>query len=118
MKSTCVSTSHRMRPAITGFCLSSRTATSRGCHQAWLERARVRLRHLAPPTGDRHPRSMSDTPRDTTPGIHHITVGSTGPIEYYKDHIDRLDWLRRFVRIIERFDWKCLIVCQLTTHVH
>ncbi len=61
---------------------------------------------------------MSDTPRDTTPGIHHVTVGAAGPIEYYKAHIDRLDWLRRFVRILDRFGWTCLIVCQMTTHVH
>ena len=61
---------------------------------------------------------MTDRPRDVEPGIHHVTVGATGPSEYYKDHIDRLDWLRRFIRVLERFEWKCLIVCQMTTHVH
>jgi putative transposase len=61
---------------------------------------------------------MPQGPRDSAPGIHHVIVGSTGPIEYYRDHIDRLDWLRRFVRILARYEWKCLIFCQLTTHVH
>src|SRR5438270_346117 len=51
----------------------------------------VRFRHLAAPSAERHPRLMSDSLRDTAPGVHHITVGATGPIEYYKDHIDRLD---------------------------
>jgi putative transposase len=29
-----------------------------------------------------------------------------------------MDWLRRFVRALHRFDWKCLAVCLMTTHVH
>ncbi|HEY8705815.1 MAG TPA: transposase [Gaiellaceae bacterium] len=61
---------------------------------------------------------MAQGPRDSEPGIHHVTVGATGPSEYYKDHIDRLDWLRRFIRILDRFGWTCLLVCQMTTHVH
>jgi REP element-mobilizing transposase RayT len=61
---------------------------------------------------------MAQPPRDTDPGIHHVVVGATGPSEYYKDHIDRLDWLRRFIRLLDRHDWKCLLVCQMTTHVH
>ena len=61
---------------------------------------------------------MAQQPRDTEPGIHHVVVGATSSSEYYKDHIDRLDWLRRFIRVLDRYDWKCLLVCQLTTHVH
>jgi putative transposase len=61
---------------------------------------------------------MAQPPRDTEPGIHHVVVGATGPSEYYKDHIDRLDWLRRFIHVLDRYDWKCLLVCQMTTHVH
>jgi len=56
--------------------------------------------------------------RDYAPGVHHVTVGATGPIDYYRDHVDRLDWLRRFIRISDGHGWKCLIVCQMTTHVH
>jgi REP-associated tyrosine transposase len=61
---------------------------------------------------------MAHVPRDSEPGIHHVIVGATGPIAYYTDHIDRLDWLRRFIRILDRHGWKCLLVCQMTTHVH
>jgi len=61
---------------------------------------------------------MAQKPRDSEPGMHHVTVGSTGPIEYYRDHIDRLDWLRRFILVLDRHGWKCLLVCQMTTHVH
>ncbi len=61
---------------------------------------------------------MPQPPRDNEPGIHHVVVGATGPGEYYSDHIDRLDWLRRFIRVLDRYGWKCLLVCQMTTHVH
>jgi putative transposase len=61
---------------------------------------------------------VAQPPRDTEPGIHHVTVGATGPSEYYRDHIDRLDWLRRFIRILDRFGWTCVLMCQMTTHVH
>jgi REP element-mobilizing transposase RayT len=61
---------------------------------------------------------MAQWPRYSGPGMHHVIVGSTGPIEYYTDHIDRLDWLRRFIRVLDRHDWGCLLVCQMTTHVH
>ena len=61
---------------------------------------------------------MAHRLRDYAPGVHHVTVGATGPIEYYRDHVDRLDWLRRFISVLGRHEWKCLIVCQMTTHVH
>jgi len=61
---------------------------------------------------------MAQRPRDNEPGIHHVVVQATGPSEYYVDHIDRLDWLRRFIRTLDRYAWRCLIVCQMTTHVH
>ena len=61
---------------------------------------------------------MGQRPRDNAPGIHHVIVSATGTTEYYVDHIDRLDWLRRFIRIVDRYAWRCLIFCQMTTHVH
>jgi putative transposase len=61
---------------------------------------------------------MGQRPRDNAPGIHHVIVSATGPSEYYVDHIDRLDWLRRFIRIVDRYAWRCLIFCEMTTHVH
>jgi putative transposase len=61
---------------------------------------------------------MGQRPRDRAPGIHHVVVKSAGPIDYFGDHIDRLDWVRRFVRILERYAWSCILVCQMTSHVH
>jgi putative transposase len=56
--------------------------------------------------------------RDAAAGIHHVIVGATGPSPYFIDDIDRMDWLRRFVRTLERFDWKCIAFCLMTTHLH
>jgi putative transposase len=56
--------------------------------------------------------------RDDEPGIHHVVVGATDHNDYYIDGIDRLDWLRRFVRVLDRYGWTCLLFCQMTTHVH
>jgi putative transposase len=61
---------------------------------------------------------MPRPPRDASPGIHHIVIGATGPSAYFIDDIDRLDWLRRFVQTLDRFEWKCIAFCLLTTHVH
>lgn len=62
--------------------------------------------------------SVGQTPRDTTPGIHHVVVGATGDEDYYLGDHDRLAWIRRLVRTLERFDWTCVGLCQMTTHVH
>ena len=61
---------------------------------------------------------MGQMPRDTTPGIHHVVVGATGDEDYYVDDHNRLAWIRRFVRTLEHFDWTCVGLCQMTTHVH
>ncbi len=61
---------------------------------------------------------MSNRPRDNAPGIHHVIVKTAGPIDYFVDHIDRLDWLRRFIRVLDRYAWGCLLMCQMNTHVH
>jgi REP-associated tyrosine transposase len=61
---------------------------------------------------------MPRRPRDRSPGIHHVIVGATGPSAYYRDEIDRLMWMRRLVRTLDRCDWGCLSICQMTTHVH
>lgn len=61
---------------------------------------------------------MSLTPRDTAPGIHHVVVGATGEEVYFTGEADRLVWTRRLVRMLDRFEWSCVSLCQLTTHVH
>lgn len=61
---------------------------------------------------------MPRPPRDRAPGTHHITVGATGDGTYFRDEIDRLNWLTRFTLVLDRYKWKCEIFCQMTTHVH
>jgi REP element-mobilizing transposase RayT len=61
---------------------------------------------------------MPRGPRDTTPGIHHVTVGATSDEDYFLDDIDRLTWIRRFVRTLDGFGWTCITICEMTTHVH
>jgi putative transposase len=61
---------------------------------------------------------MPRRPRDAAPGIHHVVVGATGPSPYFRDDADRLTWVRFLVKMLERYDWTCIIVCQLTTHLH
>ncbi len=56
--------------------------------------------------------------RDTAPGIHHVVVAATGPSPYFLDDIDRLMWVRFLVKTLDRYDWTCIVLCQLTTHVH
>jgi REP-associated tyrosine transposase len=61
---------------------------------------------------------MTPRLRDAAPGVHHVVVGATGPSPYFIDEIDRLDWVRRFVRMLDRFEWTCIAFCLMTTHVH
>ncbi len=56
--------------------------------------------------------------RDAAPGIHHIVVVATGLSAYYRDDTDRLDWVRRLVRTLDRCEWTCIALCLMTTHVH
>jgi putative transposase len=61
---------------------------------------------------------MPRAKRDSSPGIHHVTVGATGDEPYYVDDVDRMTWTRRLVRTVDKYAWTCLLVCQMTTHVH
>lgn len=61
---------------------------------------------------------MPRPPRDRAPGIHHVNVGSAGQVPYYRDDVDRVTWMRRLIRVLDRYDWTCIAVCQLTTHFH
>lgn len=45
-------------------------------------------------------------------------MSASGPAPYFRDEIDHIDWIRRFVAAVDRFDWRCLAFCQLTTHWH
>jgi REP-associated tyrosine transposase len=61
---------------------------------------------------------MPTRPRDLNPGIHHTWVNATGNWPYYADEVDRMAWTRLLISVLDRFDWRCLAFCQMTTHVH
>ena len=61
---------------------------------------------------------MPPPPRDTAPGLRHVWVNATGNERYYIDNDDRLTWVRLLAKVLDRFDWRCVAFCQLSTHVH
>jgi|SRR6185503_18896425 len=61
---------------------------------------------------------MPRRPRDIAPGYHHVWVNATGGSEYFTDGIDRIAWIRSFLRVLNRMGWTCPGFCQMTTHVH
>lgn len=77
-----------------------------------------RKRRLAWRTDAGHAPAMPRAPRDTSPGLHHVTVGATGYEAYFTDSNDRMLWLRRLVLVLARYGWTCVLMCQMTTHVH
>src|SRR5437899_4220466 len=56
--------------------------------------------------------------RDIAPGYHHAWVNATGGSEYFIDGIDRIAWVRSFLRVLNRMGWTCPGFCQMSTHVH
>ena len=61
---------------------------------------------------------MPRRPRETAAGVHHVVVGATGGAAYFCDDADRLTWVRLLVKMLKHYDWTCVILCQLTTHLH
>lgn len=61
---------------------------------------------------------MRQRPRDTAPGLRHVVVAATVPELYYRDDIDHLAWTRRLAATLARYEWTCIAVCELPTHVH
>jgi len=47
-----------------------------------------------------------------------VWVNATGNWPYFVDDLDRMTWIRRLARVLDRNDWGCLAFCQMTTHVH
>jgi putative transposase len=45
-------------------------------------------------------------------------VSATGSGLYFLDDLDRATWLRLFIDTADRFRWRCLAVCLLSTHWH
>lgn len=61
---------------------------------------------------------MPRPPRDCSPGFHHVGVSAAGPAPYFRDEVDHIDWIRRFAILLNRWSWRCLAFCQMTTHWH
>jgi REP element-mobilizing transposase RayT len=61
---------------------------------------------------------MPRRPRDIRPGLHHVWVNATGDWAYFLDEVDRVAWVRRLVRTVDRMAWTRVAFCQMATHVH
>ncbi len=61
---------------------------------------------------------MARAPRDLAPGIQHIGVSATGGEAYFLDDRDRESWLELFLATVDRYSWRPLAVCLLSTHWH
>ncbi len=61
---------------------------------------------------------MSTQIRDFAPGLQHVWIGATGNELYFRDDIDRMNWIRGLVHITDKHGWTCLAFCQMSTHVH
>lgn len=61
---------------------------------------------------------MPRPPRDPGPGWFHLGVGASGPVDYFRDDVDRATWTRYFVRTLHRYGWRCAALCQMSTHWH
>jgi REP-associated tyrosine transposase len=42
----------------------------------------------------------------------------TGNERYYVDNDDRIVWIGLLTGVLDRFGWRCVAFCQLSTHVH
>jgi REP element-mobilizing transposase RayT len=47
-----------------------------------------------------------------------VWVNATGNWPYFLDEIDRVNWIRRLVTMLDRTAWTCVALCQMSTHVH
>jgi len=51
-------------------------------------------------------------------GVYHVTSRGDGGEDVYLSDADRLNWLRVFADVCERFGWICHAWCQMTNHYH
>lgn len=93
-------------PDTSGSCYRTRP------RETWPPERLVRVRPR------RDPRGVPLKPRDRSPGIHHVWVKATSHWDYYIDDTDRISWIRWFVKVCARREWRVLAFCQMTTHVH
>jgi REP element-mobilizing transposase RayT len=121
MTSACVSTSQTIVPAAQPLyhalqALAPRV-TAGSCYQTCPHQIRSKER-LAEGRRAHHGDEMPSPPRDISPGLHHVWVNATGNWEYFMDDVDRVSWIRLFLRACRRHGWRPVAFCQMTTHVH
>ena len=51
-------------------------------------------------------------------GVYHVTARGTGPIEIYRDDVDRRIFLERLLTVERRFAWIRRALCLMGTHYH
>ena len=51
-------------------------------------------------------------------GIHHVWRRTAGPVEMFRDDVDRTDFCNRLSDATRRFGWSCLSVVLMPTHFH
>jgi REP element-mobilizing transposase RayT len=51
-------------------------------------------------------------------GVYHVTARGTGPIEIFRDDVDRRCFMRRLVTVEGRFAWLRRALCLMGTHYH
>ena len=62
---------------------------------------------------------MPHRPRDVSAGTFHIWTHCVwGAGAYYRDDLDRLDFLRRLARVSAEREWRCMGFCLMRTHYH
>ncbi|HJQ50624.1 MAG TPA: transposase [Gaiellaceae bacterium] len=62
---------------------------------------------------------MAHRPRDVSAGMFHIWTHCVWEARaYYRDDLDRLDFLRRLARVTAEREWRCMGFCLMRTHYH
>ena len=51
-------------------------------------------------------------------GIYHVTHRTAGPIDMFRDDVDRTDFCVRLARVIRKHDWVCHSFVLMPTHYH
>jgi putative transposase len=51
-------------------------------------------------------------------GVYHVTARGTGPIDIYRDDVDRRCFMRRLATVERRFAWIRRALCLMGTHYH
>ena len=56
--------------------------------------------------------------RPTAAGLYHVITTSTKPDEFFRDGLDRMEFIALLEQATQRFKSKCISLCLMTTHYH